>query len=225
MEHLWDDAIMRRSAGSRETPPVQTGSANLQGLIESINARPSLRPGGKIVLFSSTHPGEGKTTVVSELVHYVCARQQQTVAVIDGGQNHDLSKRLPSGALRDFSYLVSSGATSDKPRGLLSRLTVVQLNPDILGGNPAILGPQNVRLLGDMFDYVFIEMPALSDAPYATLHAQHLDGVVLIIECGRTRWPAIQDARVRLERAGASVIGAFLNKRTFVIPKKIYQSL
>jgi Mrp family chromosome partitioning ATPase len=213
-----------------ERSPLNGRAPNLHGLLASIDATPKMHDGGKIVLFSSARPGEGKTTVIAELVNHIIARQRQTVAVIDAGPRRDLSRRLASYGIHDFAQVTSAialqtEAFTAQPLGQPGKAAVLKLGADTLNSESNILGAETVQRLSARFDYVFIEMPSFADAPIAVSSAHHLDGVIMVIEAGRTRWPAIQHAREQFERSGATVIGAFLNKRTYFIPQKIYEWL
>ena len=52
-----------------------------------------------------------------------------------------------------------------------------------------------------------------------------VDGVVLVIEAGKTREQVAVRAKKELEEAGGKVLGVVLNKRKYHIPEWIYKRL
>jgi Mrp family chromosome partitioning ATPase len=80
-------------------------------------------------------------------------------------------------------------------------------------------------LLKATFDYILVEMPSLADSSLALAAAKHVDGVVIVIESGRTRWPIVRNVQDQIKRGGAPVLGVFLNKRTYHVPRRFYNWL
>ncbi len=84
------------------------------------------------------------------------------------------------------------------------------------------------QALGDLqqqFDMViFIGPPVIGhvDAKYI---AQKTDGIVLVLESGKTRGPVAQRALVELQETGASVLGTILSGRKYHIPKFLYEMI
>ena len=57
-----------------------------------------------------------------------------------------------------------------------------------------------------------------------TLFAK-VDGVVLVLESGKTRQQVSLEAKKQLEEAGGTILGVVLNKRKYYIPDWIYRRL
>ena len=211
------------------TPKARYGERsanNLQTLLAAIDAVPGKNPGGKLILFSSTRRGEGKTTIIAELVRYIEARQSETIAVIDGARRHDLAAHLLPGAAKPLTLQqLVANASGQSPATADGRLVVAVADIDAPGTDAALVTGAAARQLAARFSYVFVELASVAESSRAAFSAKDFDGVILVIEAGHTRWPAIQNARDQLERAGLVIVGAFLNKRTFVIPNKIYEWL
>ena len=55
--------------------------------------------------------------------------------------------------------------------------------------------------------------------------SKKVDGVILVVESGRTRRPTAIKAKKELEQAGAKIIGVILNRRKYYIPEWIYKRL
>jgi Mrp family chromosome partitioning ATPase len=52
-----------------------------------------------------------------------------------------------------------------------------------------------------------------------------VDGVIMVVESGKTREQVAVRAKKELEEAGGKVLGVVLNKRKFHIPEWIYRRL
>jgi non-specific protein-tyrosine kinase len=172
----------------------------------------------KTVLVTSANPAEGKSTTVANLA-VVIAQAGLSVIVVDS----DL--RRP--ALHTL-FGVANG------RGLTN--AVLQSEPDLadwlvptsvenvrlltsgpLPPNPSeLLGSQRMRaLVGQLTqqaDLVLLDSPPVLAVTDATVLASEVDGVVLVINAGETRRGAVQRAADTLNRVGASLLGAVLNK-------------
>ncbi|MGH7741730.1 MAG: CpsD/CapB family tyrosine-protein kinase, partial [Candidatus Eiseniibacteriota bacterium] len=75
------------------------------------------------------------------------------------------------------------------------------------------------------YDWIVIDLPSvLYSADSASLSAI-ADGVVVVVEAGRTKKPVLGRAVDLLRKAGARVIGSVLNRRQLEIPEFIYRRI
>jgi len=75
------------------------------------------------------------------------------------------------------------------------------------------------------FAYVLIDAPPMNSYADGATLGQATDGIVLILEANSTRRESALKIMEQLRAAGVAVLGAVLNKRTFPIPKTLYQIL
>jgi capsular exopolysaccharide synthesis family protein len=106
-------------------------------------------------------------------------------------------------------WLLTAGAIGAEPH--------VLLNPDRLGLAFASLRAE--------FDYVVIDTPALSVCTDAAVIGQLTDGAILVIGSNSTRRETARAAKENLVAAKVPMIGAVLNRRTYPIPRAIYDHL
>lgn len=78
-------------------------------------------------------------------------------------------------------------------------------------------------ILREQYDLILIDAPAPSRSFLGSVLSKMADGVVLVVEAGRTRVHAAAAARRLLEAHGAKILGVVLNKRRFYIPWFIYR--
>jgi non-specific protein-tyrosine kinase len=64
--------------------------------------------------------------------------------------------------------------------------------------------------IGDLADIVLVDAPPINAVADATILATRVDGVLLVVDSGRTRRDAARRAKQQLDRVGARVLGATL---------------
>ena len=172
----------------------------------------------KTIMVTSARPGEGKSTLAANLAIAV-AQAGYTTIIVDADlrqpTQHEIFQTFNRRGLTDL--LRSSEADIET---YLLETTVPGLKLLASGDlppNPSeLLGSQRMaQLVGDLTQLadivVFDSPPAVSVADAAVL-SNRMDGVVLLIEASRTHRTLVEQAMLNLERAGATVLGAVLNR-------------
>ncbi|MPZ22000.1 MAG: polysaccharide biosynthesis tyrosine autokinase [Dehalococcoidia bacterium] len=174
----------------------------------------------KSLLVTSAHPGEGKTTTCANLAVAIAQTGRRVIVV-------DSDLRRPSLHLL-FSQPNRQGLTNQLLLGeggitRFLRATEVEgitfLPAGLLPPNPAeLLGsPRMGRLLDELTAtgaMVLLDSPPLLSVADAAILAAQTDGVILVVDAGKTRHEAVRRARATLDRAGARILGAVLNRVT-----------
>jgi non-specific protein-tyrosine kinase len=170
------------------------------------------------LLVTSAGPGEGKSTVVANLA-IVMAQAGLRVAVVDADLRRPTQHRflgcpnkvgLSESLIQETLHL--NGALQPADVTGLHVMTTGTVPP-----NPAeLLGSKKmgalIDLVNEQVDRVIIDSPPISAVTDAVVLASQVDGVLLVLEAGKTRsGPALQ-AKQQLERVGANLIGVVLNK-------------
>ncbi len=178
----------------------------------------------RTLLVSSAIPGEGKTVMASNLA-IVFAQSGRKVILVDA----DLRK---PGVHKLFNLPNAEGLTSmlrsdaidlqaashETEEAYLRVLTTGPLPP-----NPAeLLGSQRMRTvlatLQKSADLVILDSPPLEAVADASVMSSFVDGTILVVDAGRSRRRSVRRARELLERAGARVLGAVLNRAAATSP-------
>jgi capsular exopolysaccharide synthesis family protein len=77
----------------------------------------------------------------------------------------------------------------------------------------------------DKFDFVLLDSAPIAKFADSQTICSLADGVVLVIEAGKTRSQQALRAKKELEDAGGKLLGVILNKRKYYIPEWIYRRL
>lgn len=184
--------------------------AYLQGVIETL-ARIHADQGRCVIVFTAPSRRAGTTYVVNLLAEELAAQFDATIGVIPTEALKGCEpKRLPQGFVQQSENLWT--AISDQS---------LQQMPDFALGNVRI-SPGNQD---PGFDFVLIDCPALDASALALRWASDVDGVLLVVEAGETRSEQIETAQRLLQTSTGQLTGLVLNKRTYPIPKFLYNIL
>ena len=171
----------------------------------------------RVLLVTSIHPGEGKSTTALNLSAAIaqmganavlvdCDLRRPTVHSNFGVLRSPGLRDLLSGtaAIRDVVrsgpvpglFAVTSGATPENPSELMGCEEMRTLLKDLRSG----------------YDWVIIDAPPVGGMADALVIAGLVDGIILVIESDRTTKAVAADGVAQLASVGGRVIGAILNR-------------
>jgi len=177
-----------------------------------------MKKSGVLLLVTSAQPLEGKTTSLANLGVSLAQAGKRVLLV-------DTDLRRPA-LHRQFKLSKEAGLTSLllEPEADVERLiqpTAVDGLQVLASGrvpaNPAeVLGfPEMAALLERLrssADYVLLDSPPVLTVADASILAQQVDGVLMVVETGVTRTDMLRQAVAMLERVKARLLGVLLNK-------------
>ncbi|QED50202.1 CpsD/CapB family tyrosine-protein kinase [Cytobacillus dafuensis] len=170
----------------------------------------------RIIMVTSSTPGEGKTTTSSNLA-VVFSQQGKKVLLIDADfrkpmvhnvfgkqnffgltsviiKNKPLIESVQSTHIKNL-YVLTSGPVTPNPSELLSSQSMSDLLAEIRRH----------------FDFVIIDTPPILPVTDAQILANQCDGVILVINFGKTKIEQAQKAKSLLLNVKARILGAVLN--------------
>ncbi|MDI9546454.1 MAG: CpsD/CapB family tyrosine-protein kinase [Chloroflexota bacterium] len=165
------------------------------------------------ILITSADGVTDKSVALANLA-VVMTQAGDRVTIVDGDlrrpQQHEIFD-LPNQA--GLSNWLSDGGPAPLQRTSLEGLQVMTSGP--LPANPVAL-LSNRRLadalteLQEQADYLLIDAPPILAVTDAALWASKVDGVVLLVNAGRTKRDHAQRAKTVLEKVRARIVGAVL---------------
>lgn len=177
--------------------------------------------GGTIrsLLVTSPSDGDGKSTAAVNLAVSMAQRGEQ-VLLIDANLRNPTLHKIFGAQISPGLYNLLSGqlafaeaVQSTEVEGL-----------DLLTSGPAgankadLLDSHAMRLLmetaTERYDRIVVDCPAVLSAPDTTALANKMDGVVLLLRCGKTTHGKALEAKQSLTFAGANIVGAILNQKS-----------
>ena len=189
-------------------------------------------------IFVSANPEEGKTftsrQVASQLLEYFT---NEKIALADFDFiNPELSRQVGSPAKGWSSADLRPGAAKDAVAWIYDHPSTDQKNlfyvpvgnqkNGRLGSVETVNSvPGAIHTLKSHFGLVLIDGPAVLQTSAALNMATEADGVLLVVEAGRTRRQVVELALDQLREAGANIIGVVMNKRRFFIPNWLYRKI
>ncbi len=190
-------------------------------------------PNGSIksILFNGTYHGGGCSTTVVNFASALTKDSELKVLLVDVNLRtpglHEAFKIDQDFGLSDFlgnSFQIEPQIKKVDP-GNLHVLTC--------GGKPTVPLPlfesnefdQFLKDMRERFDYVILDAPPVPKFSECRVLCTKVDGVVLVIEAGKTRRHVALRAKKELKEAGANLLGVVINKRKYYIPDRIYRLL
>lgn len=222
---------MQRTYEMRPVPDAHALSREeLVKLIQTVFLAPG-NQSPKVVIFSGAESGAGCSSICAGAAEALAAHVTEPVCLVDSnlrypalhlclGVENDkgLGEALASPQpVREFVrklpgerlWLLSSGLNAS------SRLATMNSSQLMA----------RVMELRQEFSYILMDSPPVNLYSDAISLGQSADGVVLVISANSTRKEAARRAKQSFENAGARLLGAVLNNRTYPIPQVIYDRL
>ena len=205
-----------------------------QGALHSLEGNLLSAAGGhapRSILVTSSRPKEGKTTCAISLACGLAGAGKGKVALVEGNLARPSLHRafgLEAGpGLADY-LSDGRGAAEFVQETDYANLSVMPCGADaakLADLFDAEVFRAKLASLRKHFDYVVFDGASVLDSSEACLMAGHFDGVVLVVECERTKWEVLDVAKETVLQAGGKVLGVILNKRRYYVPKILYGSV
>lgn len=170
------------------------------------------------ILITSTENGEGKSTITANLAVSM-AQQKEKVLLIDANLRDSNIHKI-------FKIENNMGLTNVLTKQVSLEEAVIQSgigNLDILTSGTVSFNPVEIlaneivedllKKLVNTYDIVLVDSPSILEFTESRVLANHCDGVVLVVNLGRTETDNIIEARRVLDLANGNLVGAIINER------------
>lgn len=172
----------------------------------------------KTIMVTSSGPSEGKSTTIANLA-VTLAQMDKKVLIIDA----DLRKPT----VHTFFFLpnrigLTNVLAGTEPIDLAIQRTTEHNLQVLTSGpippNPAELLSSNkmanlVKEMAELYDYVLFDTPPVLAVTDAQLLSRYIDGVIIVVNNGKTKREMAAKAKILLENVKANVLGVVFNNK------------
>ena len=184
----------------------------------------------KVFVITSSITGEGKTITSINLAMAIARDLDgKSVLLIDADMRKGrVAKYLGLNSNPGLSDILKNGAEPDSifvsPN--IENLTIITAGHS--AKNPSeLLGSKKMQsLLASLkarFDYILIDTPPVVPLTDACILGPMADGVILVVQAGRTQSGTVRHAESRLHQVGAKVLGAIMTNVEYHLPQYLYR--
>ncbi len=168
------------------------------------------------LLVTSALPGEGKTTTALHTAMVLAQTGKRTVLIDLDLRKPTIARRIGLDGTRGMTNYLSGNsrlASQLQPSGVPNLFVLPSgphpPNPAELIGSPRM--KSTLELLREYVDFVVLDSPPILSVSDALILANIVDGVVLVVQGGRTPREAVRKASDRLHSVGGQILGALIN--------------
>jgi hypothetical protein len=209
-------------------PPRNSRQHNLQLLLTSFQTGLQKQSEGAVLAFTSAAPQEGVTHVIQSFAVELAKHSERRTLIITAERLQTLRVadyiRMPECCTRtnieNFWVLGTDKSAKANGNGQGPACNKVTRLED-----ESEFGLDRIEALRLTFPNILIDCRALKVSSEAAVLAATVDGVVVVVEAGRTRRDEIQNARRTIEMAKGNFLGIILNKRRYPVPEWLYKRL
>jgi capsular exopolysaccharide synthesis family protein len=173
----------------------------------------------KTIVVTSSQPGEGKSTIVSNLA-ITTAQSGKRVLLIDCDLRKPvIYKRLDLSNQEGLTSLLAGEKKLEECVKTIGLPNFYVITSGLIPPNPAeLLGSNKMKSIfeevKENFDMIFIDTPPVLAVTDAQVLASLCDGVVLVASYGETDKNSIVRAKELIDKVGAKILGVIINKVT-----------
>jgi hypothetical protein len=177
----------------------------------------------RTVMFIASQGGEGTSTVAAQFAQSLASDERLRVLLVDvharrpayGPDGSPVAARPARGTRRRQEW-------SDGPSPDLMPLADDWLEASNLTPTSLI---ESLDAIASGYDWIVIDGPPVLESPDAATLGAVADGVIVVVQAGRTKRPVLTRSVDLMNRAGGRVLGIVLNRRRLEIPGFIYRRI
>ena len=171
----------------------------------------------KTIVVTSSNPGEGKSTVSTNLA-FVLSQGGKKVVIVDADLRkpaiHKKLKLANTEGLTDL--LIGKRNINEVSKAVDENINIITAgkktpNPAEMVSSKAM--EELMQFLKEEYDYVIIDTPPVRNIGDGVILAAKADGVILVVRAGQTKSGDIVKGYKELEKVKANIVGSVLNAR------------
>jgi polysaccharide biosynthesis transport protein len=176
--------------------------------------------GKKIFLFTSNKIGEGKTTVMEALANSLSLSRKRVLLIDSNFSNNTLTQKFEAKPTLEKFSVNGERSTRDKFEEIKSETPIPYV--ELIGCNygnytPSEILPKNnlldnIRMIAENYDYVFIEGAALNTHSDSKELSKYVDGIISVFSARSVLRQTDKESIQFLKHTGNKYVGAVLNE-------------
>ena len=186
----------------------------------------------KVIQFIGSKQGEGTSTIVREFARAMALKLDKLVLLLDIYRHSSNLRLFHEGEPEryDLNEILDKSVPIDK--------AIVQIQNSKLYVSPLFqqttLTPHMLDTpqandfwasLRERFDFILIDSPPATLSSDSFSMVRRADGVVLVVEAERTKWPVAAAVRDKVVQHGGNLLGIVFNRRKYYIPGWLYRRI
>ena len=182
----------------------------------------------KTILVTSSTNFEGKTTSAISMAYGLSTETNAKVLLVDANLRSpklyelfdvDSAPGLSDLVMSDTEYDDVIRKTEDENLVIMPHGTETTNTLDIFRSK---LFKEKLDLLKQKLDYVIFDGCSILGSSDSSVVAKYFDGVIIVVECEKTRREVFLEAQEKINNVGGYVLGGVLSRRKYHIPKILY---
>ena len=226
------EAVQNIQTAAPKTYRRNVQQHSLQMLLASFQTSLQKPNDGVVLAFTAAAPQEGVSHVTESFAIELARQSERRTLIIT-------AERLQSLRVADYIRMPDC-CTRTNVENLWVLRTKKAANGNGNGNGNGKSRPQNkvtrledesefgldrIEALRLTFSNILIDCRSLKVSSEAAGLASTVDGIVVVVEAGRTRRDEIQNAKRTIEMARGNLLGFILNKRRYPVPQWLYKRL
>ncbi|WP_415716890.1 polysaccharide biosynthesis tyrosine autokinase [Maridesulfovibrio sp.] len=218
---FYDDIVLDEMELAKNRILTKNSSASFTDIYNLLRTQifhRTKRDNHNVLMVTSAMPGEGKTITSINLAISIAREVDQFALLVDTDMRNpsihkylgiDVDMGLTDHLLKDIpvpDLLIKPG---------INKLSFLPAGEPIKGSTEILGSPKLQELITEMKErypdrYVVFDCPDLLHAPDALVFSSYVDGIIFVVEAGKTSREYVQKALKLLE--GRNIVGVVLNK-------------
>jgi len=184
-----------------------------------------------VVMFIGSQSNEGTSTVARQLAKTASLRLGKAVLLIDLDRSRpDFQVFVDVKPECNLEEVIKTNMpmerafcqVEDSSLYVMPLFQQTSFNPKTIDSAKSAMFWDHLR---DRFDMIIIDTPPATQFSDGLSLVRQADGVILVVEAERTRWPVALSVKEKIIKQGGNVLGIVFNKRRFYIPEWLYKRL
>ena len=198
-------------AVSNPTAPVVEAFRTLRTNVNFFGVERAVR----VIEVTSSLAGEGKTTTASNLA-VVLAQAGNEVVLVDADlRNPAVAALFGLTGRSGLTDALMGEALHTTFQEAIAHLTIITAGPPPPNPSEILSGDRLAKLFDELrtrFDYVIVDSAPVLPVSDSVALSRHVDGVLVVVECGRVSVGQLRQTLTSLSQVAAPVLGIVLNQ-------------